>query len=552
MKPPCLPQHDPDPAARALALAEARGRHVFDRTLLPPLSLCRALPEDEQPGLADLAGRLADGAGAAARFVALKLRTLVDRFDHIQDYEDLLAFQPRPAIVSSWRSDLAFAEQRLSGVATRVLRRIDHLPDHLPLDPAVFAGIAGCSLAEAEAEGRLFLADYDLLDGLAPGGARDGSKFVYAPLALFTWQHDPDSLRDAPPARRGHLIPVAIQLDQRPTRTNLYTPRDRLDWLLARIVVQNADFTVAQLAHHFGRAHLGMSAIAVAAARQLADDHPIARLLRPHQRHMLVQGELARRHHLAPGGPVERLYGPTLEGSLELIGRAHRRWRLDESSFPRDLELRGLAGDSLPHYPWRDDGRLVWDALAGFVGAYVRLAYASEAELGADLELRAFLDELADPGGAGLQGLPLELTRAALADLLTDIVFTNGPVHSAMSYPQAEYATFVPNYPAALYSPMPAVRGAANEADLLAMLPPQDPSLAQIELVTLLTAPPQRHFGHYDEDDRLHDPPELHELVVQFQERLVSAEQKIADRNRDRPAPYLGLLPSAMTGSPSV
>lgn len=549
MTSPTLPQHDPDPVARRQALEAARERLDYDATVLPPFNLCRSLPDDEALGGASLTERLAAAANVSANALAVRLRTLFDPFDELQDYEDLFALVARPAIADTWRSDAAFAEQRLSGVETRVLRRVDRLPDNLRVDPALFAAIAGEPLDRAQFEGRLFLADYALLDGLPPGGERERSRFLYAPLVLYRWAEDPDATRDTPPAHRGRLLPVAIQLDQAPTKTNLYTPRDGLDWLLARTVAQSADNTLCMMAHHLARAHLGLEPFAMATARQLGERHPIGRLLRPHLRHLLVQDEVTRRLFVSEGGYIERLYGPTREGSLELARRGFRQLRADAWSFPRDLELRGLADDTLPHYPWRDDGRLVWDALAEFVAAYVRWCYPTELDLARDGELRAWLDELHDPARGNLRGLPPELELDGLAALLTHVIFTSGPYHAAMSGRLAEYATHVPNYPMALYGPMPAARGVADESTLLAMLPPQAASLAQLEVVTLLTAHQHDPFGHYELDDQLHDPPELHELVVRLQERLASAEQRIEQRNRDRPVPYLGMLPSRLANS---
>lgn len=549
MIPSTLPQHDPDLEARARALEEARERYAYDGSALPPFRLCRELPDGEQVGLVEAGRRMS--AAPTANAVAVRLRTLFDRFDELQDYEDLFTLLPRPAIADVWRSDAAFAEQRLAGVETRVLRRLDHLPDHLPVDAELFRSVAHIPLDQAQFEGKLLLADYAMLDGLPAGGERERSKFVYAPLALFCWVDDPDAARDAPPAQRGRLVPVAIQLDQRPTSTNLYTPHDGLDWLLARTAVQSADNLLNMVAHHLARAHLGMQAFAMATARQLGAHHPVRRLLRPHLRRMIVHADVARRELLAPGGPIERLYAPTLPGALELAARSRRQWRVDAWSFPRDLELRGLDGDLLPHYPWRDDGLLVWNALAEFVEHYVHRVYTSEAELAADEEIHAWLGELADPSGGDLRGLPDALTRPALAALLTNVVFTVGPYHSAMNYRQAEYATYVPNFPAALYGPLPARRG-ADESALLAVLPPQDASLAQLELVARLTSYQPDRLGHYEADDLLDDPPEVHDLVVRLQERLVSAEQQIEARNGQRELPYRGMLPSGLANGASV
>lgn len=553
MTSPTLPQHDADPDARQRELDAARARYVYDPKVLPPLNLYADLPGDELFGVSYLTERLAAAAGVPVNALAVKLRTLFDRFDELQDYEDLFRLVARPKIADTWRDDGAFAEQRLSGVETRVLRRLERIPDNLRVDPALFAAVAGEPLDQALFEGRVHLADYAALDGVAPGGERDRSKFLYAPLVLYRWAVDPDATRETPPSERGRLLPVAIQLDQRPGKSNLYTPKDGLDWLLARTVAQCADSTLCMLTHHVARVHLGLESFAMATARQLGASHPVGRLLRPHLRYVLVQDELSRRLFVNPGGYIERLYGPTLEGSLELVRRGHASWDVADWAFPRDLELRGLDDpDMLPHYPWRDDGRLVWDALAEFVDAYLRWCYPTDLDLSLDHEIRAWLDELRDPARGHLRGLPPAVERRALAGLLTNVIFTSGPYHSAMNYRQAEYATHIPNAPMALYSPMPAIRGVADESYLLDMLPPQAASLGQIEIVTLLTSYQHDRLGHYEHDDQLHDPPELHELVVRLQERLISAEERIHQRNRARAVPYFGLLPSRIANSASV
>lgn len=509
----------------------ARDRHVYDHGAVPPLALSRDLPPDEATDLDPPASRL----GA----LAVKLRTLFDPFDELQDYDDLFALSARPAILGCWRDDLAFAEQRLAGPHPRVLRRIDHLPDNLRIDD----DHARDALAQAGFEGRLFLADYAILHGIPAGGHHNHSRFLYAPLALFTWEPDVDAPRDAPPSQRGALRPAAIQLDQAPIRGNLYTPADGLDWLLARTVVQNADHVVAAIAERLARLRLGMEPFALASARQLADAHPIRRLLRPHLRGLVGHSHHARRE-LAPDGPVERLYGPSLAGSLELIRRSALALDHDDARFPRDLELRGLHDDLLPHYPWRDDGRLVWSALHEFVAAYLRLTYPDDPALAADSELRAWLDELRSPAGGRLRGTPAEPERGPLVDLLTHVIFSLGPVHAAMSTGLADYAAFAPNFPAALYSPMPP-RGAADERALLAMLPPQAQSLEQLRRAAPPPAP-GRPLGEFAVDP--HDEPHLHDLVVILQERLVGAEQRILRRNGERPLAHRGLLPSTIPG----
>ena len=547
---PSLPQHDPDPAARAALLATQRERYVYDATVLPPFMLPQALPPGEDFGGGTLGERLSSAVGGPFNLAAVKLAGLIDRFDELQDYEDLFRLYDLPPIVQTWRRDEVFAEQRLAGVASRLLRRLDRLPAGLGLRADQFAALTGMPPDRAAGEGRLYAVDYAPLDGVEVAADRR----LYAPMALFCWQDEPgsqDMLRGT--ARRGRLRPVAIQLDQRPTAHNLYLPQHGADWLLARTAVQAADFTLHFLGHHLARCHLAMASFAMATARQLAPAHPLGALLRPHLRRSIAHTEQLRRSFFNPGGHIERLLAPTLAGSREIVARAFGRLDVSAWALPHDLAARGVDDpEYLPHYPFRDDARLVWQALADYVRDYLAICYDSDAELHTDVELRAWLDELGDPGRGNLRGLPAwPLGRAALCELVTTIIFTAGPDHSAQNTRQWEYAAYVPNMPMALYGPLPA-RG-ADESALLEILPPQRQALEQLELVQAMTAYQHDRLGHYsDEDPLLTGPERVQEAVTAFQERLVCIEGEIERRNAGRELAYTGMSPSKLGNAAST
>ncbi|MCA9638113.1 MAG: hypothetical protein KC420_18925, partial [Myxococcales bacterium] len=531
---PILPRHDPDPEGRSRELAERRSEYTYDPSILPPFVLFHRLPREELFSLGYFTERLASSAELPANLVAVKLRTIFDPFDRLDDYDDLFTLLPRPAIAERWREDASFAEQRVAGTETRMIRRLGEFPDNLRIEPALLAGLLGEPGERALAEGRLFVADYALLDGI-PGGMTDARvKFVYAPIALFHRR-----------AGEAGLRPVAIQLEQRPRPGNLYTPSDGDHWLLAKIAVQAADYTLSMMAHHVQRVHLGLESVAMATARQLARRHPVAILLRPHLHDVMVQEELSRRLFVNPGGYIERLFAPTLEGSLEIAARSQRAWDFGAWGLERDLAERGVDDPAnLPHYPFRDDGRLVHAALARYVAAHLERAYPDEAELAADVEIRAWIEELVDPARGTLKGLPTRLERAALAGLLTEIIFLSGPYHSSLNYRQPEYAAYVPNLPMALYGPIPTDRGPLDEASLLEVLPPQRAALGQLEIIKLLTDYQPDRLGCFPEDDPLVRVPELAALGEALRRELDAAEVTIGARNRGRAIPYTGMVPS--------
>ena len=65
-------------------------------------------------------------------------------------------------------------------------------------------------------------------------------------------------------------------------------------------------------------------------------------------------------------------------------------------SFPEDIKARGLHDTAtLPQYPWRDDGILVWIAIHKFVGSYFEHFYPSDADVEQDSEIQ--VQTLPDP-----------------------------------------------------------------------------------------------------------------------------------------------------------
>ncbi|NXW59297.1 LOXE3 isomerase, partial [Eurystomus gularis] len=81
--------------------------------------------------------------------------------------------------------------------------------------------------------GRLFLADYALLEGLPTGSLGGEPQFVAAPLCLLWLEPG------------GRLLPVAIQLSQHPG-TPIFVPGDK-GWPLAKLWVRGAHFTLHEM-----------------------------------------------------------------------------------------------------------------------------------------------------------------------------------------------------------------------------------------------------------------------------------------------------------------
>ena len=126
----------------------------------------------------------------------------------------------------------------------------------------------------------------------------------------------------------------------------------------------------------------------------------------------------------------------------------------------------------LPHYPYRDQARMLWDTIHTWVDAYLRLYYEDDAGVQADPELQAWAGEIVARDGGRVKGFgqngKIE-TLAYLTDAATLLIFTASVQHAAVNFPQFQIMSFAPKVPLAVYAPPPASKR-VSEADYLKAL----------------------------------------------------------------------------------
>ena len=306
---PSLPQDDPNQEQRKDSLNRQQQAYQFDYESLSPLALLKDVPAVENFSSKYLAERILATSELPANMLAADARTFLDPLDELQDYEDFFTWLPLPGVAKIYQTDRSFAEQRLSGANPMVLRLLDAsdpraqiLLDLPTLHPLV-------DRRQELQQNNIYIADYTGTDehyrapALVGGGTYEkGRKYLPKPRAFFAWRWT--GVRD-----RGEMTPIAIQLDPNPD-SHVYTPFDPpVDWLFAKLCVQVADANHHEMSSHLARTHLVMEPIAIVTARQLAKNHPLSLLLKPHFRFMLTNNDLARSHLIAPGGPVDELLG---------------------------------------------------------------------------------------------------------------------------------------------------------------------------------------------------------------------------------------------------
>lgn len=548
---PSLPQNDPNQEKRQEWLNRKRQDYAYSPTpSLPPLPQIEELPRYESFSLKYQIKKDEATFKLVLNMIDVIARNAFDSLDKLEEYADYFPVLTDPSSVKTFRYDIEFARQRIAGANPMVIERVeDKLPDKFPVTDAIFQSIVGSdkTLDSEAKQGRLYLTDYALLDGLAPGKYENGMKFFAAPIVLYYWQSS--GFRD-----RGTLTPIAIQLNQKPgANSPIFTPLDGMQWLVAKTFAQIADGNHHEMVSHLGHTHLAIDPFPIATARHLGENHPLGILLRPHFEFTLAINELGRQQLLSLGGYGERLLAVALEEVSMLVSKSVETWNFTEFSLPQELKRRKVDEPTLlPDYPYRDDGLLVWNAIREFAVNYLSLYYSSAADIVNDLELRDWLQELRAADGGRVNGLPEKIENLEqLTQIVTQIIFTAGPQHAAVNYPQWDFMGFIPNMPLAGYAPYPTNKEAIiREADLMKILPPHKQTTTQEQLMYSLSAVRHNRLGYYQKNT--FDDPRALQVVEKFQHQLNDVEVQIDSRNSRRREPYKFLKPSLIPNSLNI
>lgn len=546
--PPSIPQRAADRDRRAESLASARAAYAYDYGYQ---SLCfvNELPSSEKFSAQYIAQGAAAGtrlkANRAAYAAAHPLETKLSRARSLSDFDGMFPVLDAPAVAPRWRDDAVFAWQRVAGAVPGVLTGVDRLPDHFPVTEGHFARAlgGGDSLAAARAEGRLFLVDYRVFDDIPCGRYPpddDGGlqKYLPAPLALFC-------------ATPSGLMPVAIQTSQRPgERSPVCTPADGARWQLAKLCVQVADANYEGITAHFAETHLVLQAFIMAARRCLAPDHPVLRLLAPHFEFTLAANQYARDTLVVVNGTQDRILAPLLPATHEVLRQTLRAVRYDDLDPTLDAARRRVADrGALPTYPFRDDGEDLWSATRRWVEAYLWLYYLSDADAAGDVELRAMVDEVASPEGGRLPGLVEGArvdTRAGVADLVARVIHRASGHHAAINYNWWDWMGYAPNGPSVAVAPAPGSSAPADEAALLATLPPMGAAWETIEQIFNVKSIAANRLGEYPEGFA---DPRVEPLRAAYARELAAVEARVESRNARRLVAYECMRPSRVTAS---
>lgn len=566
--PATLPEDAVFPDARAAALRDAQETHVWDWSWPPGCATLSTLPDSERYGLRFVAETAKLQVEVAANHAAVALdgaelpRTLrvpsshddllKTLFSAAEDfhvgaprtrpgspdgYARYFAKLPAPPLLTRLQerpeeADLLFAWQRVAGANPMALHRVARVPDDMPVTEQHWSAAGlGETLASALDDGRVFAVDYTLLHGAPATRYLGRQKYLCGARALFTTVGGP-------------LRPVAIQLEPGAAVT---TPADGAAWAMARFGFNVADANAHETMEHLGATHLVMEALGIGARRNLAPEHPLRRLVEPHLVGTFAINHSAKTSLIAPGGVIDKVFAARIDVAASLVRVSLDRFVLQDRAPAKELAARGLDDRArMPENPYRDDVTAVYDAIARFCDGYVRTFYADDAAVARDVELRAWVAGVASPIGGALKGVRPVETLADLATWMANLVHIASAQHAAVNFPQYPYFGWGANTAGACWGPLPTAT--ADDASLLALMPPWDCIALQTDTVYQLSSVYYNHLGDYG----LSLPLKVAPLVSRFADELAALDARIAEADATRRLTYPFLRPSLIPASINI
>ena len=463
--------------------------------------------------------------------------------------QDWMALAPGEAV---WQTDWYFGWLQIAGFNTTQLKGVfEHdapalgtllstLLTKAPFTDAMLhtaTGNSSLTLVEAAREGRLYALDFTNLhpeDGSELHGER---RYVTAPIALFYWNDSPPS---GYPAGRPSMQPIAIQLGQAHDVEDfpVYTRDDGVKWQIAKFYVNNALAIQHETVAHLGDCHLAIEPFLLSSHRQLSAQHPIAVLLAPHLRFTIQINDSALHSLAVPGGVVASVLSTSIEGSQRMLVENAAAWRFEQKLPNKLFALRGVDAARLPEFPFRDDALLLWNNIRKFVTNYLGVYYAGDADVIADTEVQGWMNELVDERYGDIKGLErLKVDPSTgrvqidsfdyLCDIVALIIYTAGPQHASVNYPQWPMMSYLPSVSGTAYAAPPKASDQTIEKPEHYLLPPLDVALYQASFGYLLSGVQYDVLGVYEANPRrpyLIDDRVL-EFYYEFQGNLHSTER---------------------------
>lgn len=452
-------------------------------------------------------------------------------------------------VMQHWKEDFMFGYQFLNGCNPVMIQKCTEIPDKFPVTHEM---VEDCleremTLEEEIKAGNIFIADYEVLDGVT-ANATDPCTLQYlaAPICLLYRN------------QRNRIMPLAIQLHQVPGEDNpIFLPSDsEHDWLLAKIWVRSSDFHVHQTVTHLLRTHLISEVFGIAMFRNLPAVHPVFKLLIPHIRFTIAINTKAREQLICECGIFDKANGTGGGGHVELVQRAMKTFTYKSLIFPEAIKAKGMESEEdLPYFYYRDDGKKVWELTKCFVADVVSIYYESDETVQKDEEIQAFVKDVCSFGMQDLDycEFPKALvSKDQLVEYLTVVVFTASAQHAAVNFGQYDWCSWIPNSPPTMRKPPPRAKGEVDITYIVESLPDRGRSCWHLGAVWALSKfqDNELFLGMYP-DEHFNEKP-VKTAMENFRRKLADFSRVVKARNEGKKLPYYYLSPDRIPNSVAV
>ncbi|KAI0554027.1 lipoxygenase [Xylaria curta] len=432
---------------------------------------------------------------------------------------------PYTGMLSNYTSDLLFSMERLSTAPASVARVGANDALLFAVDNA--ASIAGLSLEQLQAQGRLFVIDY-----LDQKDLPRSSEYKFGAACQAYFYIHPQS---------GDFLPLAIKPNVEGSDL-VYTPEDEEnDWTLAKLMFNLNDVWFTQW-FHLAAGHEAAEIVYLAAIRTLSEEHPLMSIL-----HRLMKQCWAMRHSaeerlINVGGPVDQLFpwaGSSAGKYTDALYQSGLASKFQANYLEANLKSRGLLnstfGPELKSFPFLEDASLVTDAIRAFMKSFVSSYYPTSDDVTADTELQAWIQEA---GPAEIKDFPTTVTDVdGIVDIMTHMCYLVAVQHGVLNSntPVASTAS-LPLHPLAFYAPLPTEKGVA---DVMQYMPPLAAAVGQITLLAAFNRPQfldtNQTLSHMfdDADIMARMNPETNNAAATFRAQMDAFSKVVRSRSFD-------------------
>ena len=151
-----------------------------------------------------------------------------------------------------------------------------------------------------------------------------------SPIAIFV---------SNPDFNHGEFLPVAIQVNSTQD-SPVYTPVDGDNWKTAKLLVQSASFTVAEISEHLLHAHLANGPVCLATRRHIAPTHPLSDVINQHCVGTLTTSTVAKHILLPQGGQADNIFTVGHQGQNDILKNGFNKWSYNMNNPHYRLEVR--------------------------------------------------------------------------------------------------------------------------------------------------------------------------------------------------------------------